>query len=353
MEATRASVVHCPSRPVRSPFSSLTTSKVAIPRCSPPARQCRRLSDAGDDEQRAVVWAIGRSKTFNFTVAPVNDTPTLTVMQTLTAIAEKASTASAHKVASLAITASDGGANALSLTGSDAMLFEIKNGTLRLKAGAALDFETNPVLDVTIRLDDPATGTSYERSKSLKITVTDVKESMPSTPRNDTLACTAGDDTLDGKGGNDIIKGGAGNDTLIGGTGIDTLFGGAGDDVFKFVTANDSAPEFSGFINNGALNALSADGKRDIVADFVGCDDLLDVSGIDANIKLAGNQAFTWKGDGSFSGKAGELIYRVFDATGTAKDKTIVYGDVNLDGRADFQIELAGIFKLTDSDFIL
>lgn len=38
---------------------------------------------------------------------------------------------------------------------------------------------------------------------------------------------------------------------------------------------------------------------------------------------------------------------------GTTNDKTIVEGDVNGDGRADFQIELTGLLHLIKGDFTL
>jgi hypothetical protein len=43
----------------------------------------------------------------------------------------------------------------------------------------------------------------------------------------------------------------------------------------------------------------------------------------------------------------------VATAAGTAHDKTIISGDINGDGRADFQIELTGLKTLTGADFIL
>ncbi|MBD9371757.1 M10 family metallopeptidase C-terminal domain-containing protein [Rhizobium sp. ARZ01] len=305
------------------------------------------VEDGNEDNSAPV------AKTFNFTVTPVNDAPKLGAKQVLTSIAEDASTASARKVADLSIVDPDGGDNRLSLVGADAKLFEIRNGALWLKKGAKLDFETNPSLDVTVRLDDPSIGTSYEASKALKITVKDVKEPVSDTYGNDRLTGTSGNDVLDGKAGNDVLKGGAGNDTLIGGTGVDQLTGGAGRDTFVFASVKDSAPGYSGFVNNGGFSALSGGGKRDIVTDFVRGEDRLDVSKIDADLKIASDQAFVWRGKGEFSGKAGELVFRTFDVKGTANDRTIVYGDINRDGRADFQIELAGIINLTKGDFIL
>ncbi|MCW0002197.1 Ig-like domain-containing protein [Pararhizobium sp. YC-54] len=306
------------------------------------------LVEDGNEDSSAPV-----SSVFNLTVTPVNDAPALKVTQTIAAIAENASTASARKVADLTVLDVDGGSNKLSLAGADASLFEIRDNALWLKAGAKLDFETNPILDITIRLDDPTLGTSYEASKSIKISVKDVLEQVPGTSGNETLTGGNTDDYLDGKGGNDIIIGGGGNDTLAGGTGVDTLTGGAGADTFVFRLIDDSAKGISGYVNNAALGWQSGQDKRDIITDFTHGSDKIDLSAMDANTKLTGNQAFTWLGQGNFGGKAGQLLQRQFNETGTAKDKTIVYGDVDGDGRADFQIELAGLLALRADDFIL
>ena len=44
---------------------------------------------------------------------------------------------------------------------------------------------------------------------------------------------------------------------------------------------------------------------------------------------------------------------KFFNFAGTAYDRTIIYGDVTGDARADFQIELRGLKNLTASDFFL
>lgn len=107
---------------------------------------------------------------------------------------------------------------------------------------------------------------------------------------NDTLKGAGGNDSLDGGGGNDSLEGGVGNDTLIGGAGTDTLFGGAGkdlliggsgNDIFKFTAVSDSGPA-----------------AQDIILDFTGpgaaVGDKIDLSLIDANLSVAGNQAFVF-----------------------------------------------------------
>ncbi|WP_210270928.1 M10 family metallopeptidase C-terminal domain-containing protein, partial [Mycoplana rhizolycopersici] len=291
--------------------------------------------------------------TFNLAVTPVNDAPELVATQTLRQIAEGASTASARKVATLKISDPDGGNNKLSLAGSDAKLFEIKNGALWLKKGAKLDYETNPSLNVTVRLDDPSIGTKHEDWQTFKVAVTDVAETKRGTSGKDKLTGTSAADVLEGRGGNDVLSGGSGDDRLIGGSGVDIMTGGSGRDTFVFTSVKDSAPGQSGLVNNGGYNPLSGSDKRDIITDFVHAQDKLDLSKIDADSTRSGNQDFVWRGKNDFTGKAGEVIFRIFDEKGTENDRTIVYGDTDRDQQADFQIELTGIIGLTKGDFIL
>ena len=66
--------------------------------------------------------------------------------------------------------------------------------------------------------------------------------------------------------------------------------------------------------------------------------DRIDLHKIDANTKIAGNQAFHFISAQNFHHKAGELHF-VSTSTGG-----FVEGDVNGDGKADFQIELDPFF---------
>ncbi|MCV3734608.1 Ig-like domain-containing protein [Rhizobium sp. TRM96647] len=317
------------------------------------------VEDGNEDRSTPV------ARTFSFAVTPVNDAPELVATQTLRKIAEDASTASARKVATLEISDPDGGNNKLSLAGSDAKLFEIKNGALWLKKGAKLDYETNPSLNVTVRLDDPSIGTKHEDWQTFKVAVTDVMEAKHGTSGNDKLNGSSGKDALYGKGGNDILygrggndilSGGAGNDRLIGGAGNDRLTGGSGDDRLTGGSGVDTLTGGSGrdtFVFTSTKDTGLGNDKRDTVTDFVHARDKLDLSQIDANSTRSGDQDFVWRGTNDFTGKAGELIFRIFDEKGTKNDRTIVYGDTDRDHRADFQIELTGIIDLTKGDFIL
>lgn len=144
---------------------------------------------------------------------------------------------------------------------------------------------------------------------------------------NDTLNGGAGDDRLEGGLGQDSLVGGDGNDTLVGGVGKDRLTGGAGADVFTFLSQAEAG--------NGTT--------RDVIADFVSGTDRIDLTAIDANGLLAGDQVFAYIGLAGFSRQAGELCYT---ASG------LLAGDVNGDGVADFQIQLMGAPALLGADFL-
>lgn len=142
---------------------------------------------------------------------------------------------------------------------------------------------------------------------------------------NDRLLGGAGQDALFGGPGDDRLLGGAGNDRLAGGWGVDTLTGGAGRDVFVFAD-----PGHAG-----------AGATRDTITDFAR-GDRIDLSGMDADTTVRGNQAFHLI-DGAFSGDAGELRVR----------PGLVQGDIDGDGRPDFGIRLAGDVLPGADDFLL
>lgn len=147
---------------------------------------------------------------------------------------------------------------------------------------------------------------------------------------------TASGDIIFGLEGSDHLDGLAGDDVLVGGLGKDFLTGGVGADTFDFDLTTETS--------KGAL--------RDVITGFEHLVDHIDLFDIDAK-SGAGNQAFKFIGKHAFGHHKGELHYKVINPSGTANDKTIVEGDINGDGKADFQIELAGLMKLTKGDFLL
>ena len=82
--------------------------------------------------------------------------------------------------------------------------------------------------------------------------------------------------------------------------------------------------------------------------------DKIDLSAIDANTQAGGNQAFSFAARAiSTTVTPASWSTGYTTSAGTANDKTIIYGDVNGDARADFQIELTGLKVLAASDFVL
>ncbi|TPE53516.1 sulfatase-like hydrolase/transferase [Amaricoccus solimangrovi] len=132
---------------------------------------------------------------------------------------------------------------------------------------------------------------------------------------NDVLSGLGGADNLLGGGGNDRLRGSFANDRLTGGAGRDTLDGGSAADTFAFTAASDStqtAPDtIAGF-----------DGPRKSTGG-----DRIDLSAIDANTQVSGNQAFQYGGSG-----AGHL--RLVDVGGN----TEVLGNTDGDSTPELRI---------------
>jgi Ca2+-binding RTX toxin-like protein len=211
-----------------------------------------------------------------------------------------------------------------------------------------------------------------------------------------TLTGNAGNDTLNGGAGADIMAGGVGNDTYVVdrltdvvtelvGQGADTIMssityslvdtdgaganGGnvenltltgtaninaTGNSLANFITGNTGTNMLTGGLGRDIFDFNSlADSKvgalRDIITDFVSNIDKIDLRTIDANSTVALDQAFSFltTKDAAFTHVAGQLRYI------TAGANTVVEGDVNGDGVADFQIQLNGNLTLHVTDFYL
>lgn len=155
---------------------------------------------------------------------------------------------------------------------------------------------------------------------------------------NNTLDGLDGDDKLFGMIGNDILLGGEGNDRLVGGLGDDELRGGLGFDTLSGGKGADK------FILTSSSESSTGD-DRDVITDLSVASDIIDLSSIDSNTALGGDQAFTFIGSTDFSNTAGQLR---FDAT-----THILSGDTNGDGVGDFEISLLNISTLNSSVFVL
>jgi subtilisin-like proprotein convertase family protein len=109
-------------------------------------------------------------------VTDLNEPPTVVLTNTTTTLPEDQDLTAALKVADIVVTDDALGTNDLTLSGADAALFEIVGTELFIKAGSALDFETNPQLDVTVEVDDATIGAGAEDTAPLVITVTDIND---------------------------------------------------------------------------------------------------------------------------------------------------------------------------------
>jgi Ca2+-binding RTX toxin-like protein len=142
-----------------------------------------------------------------------------------------------------------------------------------------------------------------------------------------------GADTLKGGDGADVLAGYVGFDILVGGMGQDALTGGADPDFFAWQSATETS---------------LAENTADLVTDFNFAEgDRLDLSGIDADVYAAGNQAFTFIGTAAFSGAPGEINY--YHAGGDTFIQLQTGTAVDIEGL----IHLSGIHTPTASWFIL
>jgi Ca2+-binding RTX toxin-like protein len=143
-----------------------------------------------------------------------------------------------------------------------------------------------------------------------------------------------GNDTLISGDGSSALSGGAGNDTLYGGDallGPDVLNGGVGADTIDAGIQN--------MIDYNSVSDSPAGVGRDVIQGFYpdGFQDgnQIDLRDIDANVLVAGNQAFTWKG--ATAGGAGTLWY----------SGGVLKGNIDGDATPEFEIQLVGAPALT------
>ena len=144
----------------------------------------------------------------------------------------------------------------------------------------------------------------------------------------DTILGDIAANRFSGGGGNDVLNGRGGNDTLTGGIGKDILLGGIGKDTYDFNTANELS---------------TANAQTDIIRKFE-AGEKIDLSTIDADATLAGNQDF---------------VFQTTALTGASQitfaqvgPNTIISGSTDADAAAEFVIVLNGLFTLTAADFL-
>ena len=171
---------------------------------------------------------------------------------------------------------------------------------------------------------------------------------------DNTLVGTSLADNFEGRGGNDVIYGQGGNDRLDGGVDNDKLNGGAGNDLLIGGAGNDV--HFGGLGRDSMSGGLGADrfvfaatsetpgSPRDVIVDFNPVLDRIDLSAIDANGSLSGNQAFKFLPAAGAKFTAAGQLHFIYTAVGGVQH-TIIEGNVNKALGADFQIDLIGISR--------
>ncbi|MGL4960181.1 MAG: calcium-binding protein [Inquilinus sp.] len=285
-----------------------------------------------------------------------------------------------------------GNAGANTLQGGDGNdVLRGEAGADRLDGGAGIDTASyhTSAAGVTVNL---ATGTAAG-GDAQGDTLVSIENVAGSNQGNDSLSGNTGANTLAGWGGDDVLRGGTGADRLDGGTGSDTASyyagtvgvtvnlatgTGTGGDAqgdtlvsIENVTGSTGADQITGSTAANVLNGWagqdvltggagadrfgltaashSAVGAADRITDFSRAQgDKIDLSAIDADPGIGGDQAFTFIGGGAFTHQAGQLR-----AVVTSPGVTTIAGDLNGDGVSDFHIVLTGALTLQTSDFVL
>ncbi|HVN62838.1 MAG TPA: SdiA-regulated domain-containing protein [Gaiellaceae bacterium] len=124
--------------------------------------------DGGGDINHPQLWV------YKPTDAP-NLAPTgVLLSNVVSSIAENTSTLGGIKVADITVLDDGLGTNDLSVSGPDAAYFEIQGGSLFIRPGTVLDFETKPVYTISVDVDDPSVGSTPDASTPYTLSLIDV-----------------------------------------------------------------------------------------------------------------------------------------------------------------------------------
>ena len=205
----------------------------------------------------------------------------------------------------------DGGVGADSMTGgvgNDVFLVDDVNDTVIEAAGEGYDIIRSTVDLFTL---------------SANVEAIELQGSA-----NLTAQGNSGANNLQGNSGQNVLNGGAGNDTINGNDGEDIIIGGTGNDLLRGGLDADVFLVLQGSVGQPVL-------ESDQIFDFSTAEgDLIDLSTIDANSLLDGNQAFSLVS--AFSKQAGQMTMSF------AGGVTLIRLDVNGDTKADYQLKING-----------
>ncbi len=258
-----------------------------------------------------------------------------------------------------------GAGNDTIITGGGADLTTVAGGVDTVNSGDGNDLLTvnyaNSTTDVTgsmssgsfaigysgVVADVAGNSVTFQNTESFNITTGSGNDTITTGDRNDTITGGAGNDILSGGGGSDTIRGNQGSDIIHGGAGNDVLFGGQGAD---HIFGDQGSDVMTGGENNDTFvfDSLTAsfNGAPDLITDF-SPGDRIDLSAIDADTSVGGDQAFHVGGGG---GHAGDIV-ATYDA---GNDRTVLSLYVDNNGSVDSTIWLTGNHVgIAAGDFIL
>ncbi len=165
-----------------------------------------------------------------------------------------------------------------------------------------------------------------------------------------------------GSSGNDEVVGTRRNDVISGGYGADLLSGGAtppsgqqepGRDAITRQPLGGSRQALPGrdgrdvFVYVRADSSLNTKHQRDVITDFDPSDQI-DLAAVDACSLQAGQQRFSWIGQRQFNGTAGQLRIDV-----SPFRHALLQGDVDGNGKPDFEVKLLGVDLFARSNLLL
>jgi serralysin len=215
-------------------------------------------------------------------------------------------------------------------------------GANRIDGGGGADVMSGGLGDDTYLVDNASDAARESAGGGVDTVIATLTWTLGTNLENLTLAGTRAinangnslANTLIGNDAPNVLAGNGGNDWLSGEGGADALVGNAGADTFHFTSGD-----------FGGLTPTTCD----TIMDFTRADgDRIDLSAIDARSGSGtSNDAFTFIGTQAFGKVAGQL--RATQDNGI----TLVAGDTNGDGNADFLIRLEGAPALVAGDFML
>jgi serralysin len=219
-------------------------------------------------------------------------------------------------------------------SGADSMAGGLGNDIYYIDNTGDVVVETSTLATEIDTVNSSVSYTLKSNFENLTLTGTAAINGVGNTLKN-TMSGNNANNILNGDGGTDKLLGGAGNDTLIGGAAKDILSGGTGADTFLFNAISDSGTSST---------------TRDTIIDFQSTQgDKIDLSAIDGNTSVIGNNAFTSLALGNvFSGAFTKHAALFFDQT-----NHILYANNDTDISADFSILLTGVATLSTADFSL